>query len=107
MSGGSFSNSGCRLKEAHDVAAVNGDGSTITRRGAEQLSAITGLALSTVTGVAAAEAGWRVEVEMVEKQSIPSSMDILGRYEIYLDDAGNLVGFERKGLRKRGDTDLE
>jgi hypothetical protein len=34
-------------------------------------------------------------------------MDVLGLYEVRLDNEGNLLGFERKRLRKRGETEQE
>lgn len=71
----------------------------------EELSKVTGLELSTTLGAAREDNGWKVVVEMVEKHSIPDQMDILAIYEAILDDAGNLIEFNRKGLRKRVDTE--
>jgi hypothetical protein len=34
-------------------------------------------------------------------------MDVLGLYELRMDDKGNLLGLDRKGLRKRGETHEE
>lgn len=51
--------------------------------------------------------GWTVAVQIVEKKSIPEGMDILGIYEICLDAKGNLLGYQRKALKKRGDTGVE
>jgi hypothetical protein len=34
-------------------------------------------------------------------------MDVLGLYEVRLDSEGNLLGFDRKKLRKRGETEEE
>lgn len=72
----------------------------------EELIKATGLELSTTLGAVKEEKGWKVSVEMVEKHSIPDQMDILAIYEAILDDAGNLIEFNRKGLRKRIDTEL-
>ncbi len=66
---------------------------------------ITGLQLSTVVGVSRAETNWVIAVELVEKRSIPDSMDILGLYEVTVDGRGQMIGFSRKSLRKRGDTE--
>jgi len=43
-------------------------------------------------------------LEAVERKAIPDTMDVLGLYEIRLDSEGNLQNFERKKLRKRGET---
>ena len=40
----------------------------------------------------------------LERKAIPDTMDVLGLYEVRLDSEGTLLGFERKKLRKRGET---
>lgn len=72
----------------------------------EQLSSLTGLELSTTLGAFRDEKGWHISVEMIERNSIPDSMDILGTYEAVLDDNGNLLQFNRTNLRKRIDTEV-
>jgi hypothetical protein len=69
---------------------------------------LTTLKLNTVVGASKAEenGAWKVTVELLEKASIPDSMDLLGTYEALLDEGGEIVRFERKGLRKRGDTEM-
>lgn len=79
----------------------------LVERAREELSKLTELELSTTLGAAKDEKGWRISVEMVEKHSIPDQMDILAIYEVLLDDAGNLLEFRRKKLRKRIDTEVE
>lgn len=43
-------------------------------------------------------------IEVLERKGIPDTMDILGLYEISLNNEGGLLGVERTKLRKRGDT---
>jgi hypothetical protein len=57
-----------------------------------------------VTAVSRREDGWTVCIEELERKGIPDTMDILGLYEISLNNEGDLLGVERKNLRKRGDT---
>ena len=57
-----------------------------------------------VTGLSKTEAGWSILMEALERKAIPDTMDVLGLYELHLDDEGNLLGMDRKRLRKRGDT---
>jgi hypothetical protein len=71
----------------------------------EQLAEATGLKLSTTVGASKDDKGWRISVEMIEKKSIPDGMDILGTYEAWLNDKGELLEFSRKNLRKRIDTE--
>lgn len=74
----------------------------------EKLSQLTGLKPSSVVGVLRdGEVGWTVGVEMVEKKSIPESMDVLALYEVKVSNEGELLGFTRTRLRKRMDTESE
>ncbi len=60
-----------------------------------------------VTSLTKTEEGWTVLLEALERKAIPDTMDVLGLYELRLDDGGNLVGLDRKKLRKRGETKEE
>ncbi len=74
------------------------------------LNALTGMTKhkpSGVVGIKKGESGWVVEVELIEKESVPSSMDVLGLYEVSVDEKGNLLEFKRKKLRVRADTEQE
>ena len=62
------------------------------------------LPVNAVIGLAKREEGWVVSLETVERKAIPDTMDVLGLYEVRLDSEGTLLGFERKKLRKRGET---
>jgi hypothetical protein len=57
-----------------------------------------------ITGLSKTEEGWAILLEAVERKAIPDSMDLLGLYELRLDNEGNLLGLGRKKLRKRGET---
>jgi len=78
---------------------------TLIEKAREELSKLTGLKPSSTVGASKDEKGWHITVEMVEKQSIPDQMDILALYEALLDEEGNLLGFERKSMRKRMETE--
>lgn len=71
----------------------------------EELRNLTGLRLSTTVGTARSESGWRITVEMVEKTSVPDSMDLLATYEVHVDGDGHVMEFKRRGLRKRMDPE--
>jgi len=57
-----------------------------------------------VSGFSKTEEGWVVLMEAIERKAIPDTMDILGLYELHLDNKGNLLDMARKKLRKRGET---
>jgi len=78
----------------------------LVEKAREELGKITGLELSSTLGTVREEKGWKISMEMVEKHSVPDQMDILAIYEAIVDDNGNLIEFNRKGLRKRIDTEI-
>lgn len=67
---------------------------------------ITPLPINNITGVShdREERQWIVTVELLERKSIPDSMDLLGIYEVFLDEDGEPLEFRRMGGRKRGDV---
>jgi hypothetical protein len=60
-----------------------------------------------ITGLSKTEEGWAIQLEALERKAIPDTMDVLGLYELRLDNEGNLLGLDRKKLRKRGETQEE
>ena len=49
--------------------------------------------------------GWHIGIELVERKSILDTQDLLGMYEVTLDNAGEIVTYERKRVRRRMDTE--
>lgn len=45
-------------------------------------------------------------IEVIEKASIPDGMDVLGTYEVRVDESGKIISYKRTDLRKRVDTAL-
>lgn len=78
----------------------------ITKASAE-LASLTGF--RSPRGIGAKKDGndWVVTVEILEKESIPDGMDLLGAYEVKVDSHGNVLGYERTDLRKRTDTTFQ
>ncbi|NQT48283.1 MAG: gas vesicle protein [Chloroflexi bacterium] len=70
----------------------------------KQLSDLVERKPSSVVAVSRDEEGWHVSLEMLEKKSIPDRMDLLARYDVLLDDEGNVMKFNRGDLRTRGDA---
>ena len=77
----------------------------IVKKAQEEFASLSTLPVNAVIGLAKREEGWVVSLETVERKAIPDTMDVLGLYEIRLDSEGVLLGFERKKLRKRGETE--
>ena len=74
------------------------------RRAAQELTELTQLKFETISRVAAAEDGWLVAVELLERRAIPDSADILASYEALTDPAGAVQTYERVRRYRRSDV---
>lgn len=77
----------------------------IVEQAKEGLAALTTLKVSGVVGAAKQEDGWHVGIELIERKSIPDTQDLLGVYEVTLNDEGQIVTYERKRVRRRMDLE--
>lgn len=102
---------GHRVEErAHDAETERTDRPSSTgltlaeaaRLGMRQIADFTGRSPEGVTSVEPAENGWFVEVEVLEDKHIPSSSDILGLYEVVIDQEGALESYRRLRRYARG-----
>jgi len=75
----------------------------LAERAKSQLAEVTGLKPVTVTGASKDEQGWHIAVDMLEMSRIPPATDVLGDYEVLVDENGNMLRFERKRTRLRGE----
>ncbi len=66
-------------------------------RAKKQLSDLVERKPSSVTAVSKDGEGW------LERKAIPDHMDLLARYDVLLDEEGNIVKFDRSGLRTRSE----
>ncbi len=60
-----------------------------------------------VISVTKEENEWKVLVEVLERRAVPDTQDLLGRYELKLDENKELLGYERVVLMRRQDQDKE
>ena len=79
----------------------------VTKKAQEDFARLSKIPVDGVIGLSKTDEGWVVSLEALERRAIPDTMDVLGFYEVRLDSEGNLLGFERKKLRKRGETEEE
>ena len=89
-----------RPGRAHRLSAARA-----ARAGLRQIAELTGKKPEGVTGVAPADDGWLVGVEVVEDRRIPSSADILAIYEADVDSEGELASYRRVRRYSRGRGD--
>jgi hypothetical protein len=68
----------------------------VARHAREQMRELTGQPVEGVLSVRRADdGGWEVTVQVVELSRIPSSTDVLGAYELSLDDGGEVREYQR------------
>ena len=79
----------------------------VINKAQEEFASLSKLPVNAVIGLSKTEGGWTVSLEALERKAIPDTMDVLGVYEVCVDSDCNLLHFERKRLRKRGQTQEE
>jgi hypothetical protein len=68
----------------------------VAQRARRELAAITGLKPQGVTELEQYDDGtWKVTVELLELSRVPETDDIIGSYEVDLDENGELIGYRR------------
>jgi Gas vesicle synthesis protein GvpO len=71
-------------------------GAQLAQRARRELSEITGLEAESVTSLERADDGtWKVTVELLELSRVPETDDMLGSYEVELNESGELLGYRR------------
>jgi hypothetical protein len=71
-------------------------GPKLALRARRQLAEITGLEAESVSSLRRGDDGtWKVVVEVLELSRVPSTDDVIGSYEVELDQDGELLGYER------------
>jgi hypothetical protein len=70
-------------------------GPKLAKRAREQLSEMTGMEAESVSSLRRDDDGWTVVVEVLELSRVPSTDDVIGSYEVELDEDGELVGYRR------------
>ena len=67
----------------------------VVRQARELVGELTGLPAEGVTGFRRDGDGWIVTVEVLELERVPSTMDILGSYDVTVSDDGDVLDFRR------------
>ena len=79
----------------------------VVDRAKEEILSVMNLEMNNVISCERTEEGWRLSAELVERRSLPDTQDILGIYEVLLDDTGVMTGYDRKKVRRRMDHEEE
>lgn len=78
----------------------------ILEKAKKELADLTGFKSPSAIGFKQEGADLIATIEVIEKESIPDGMDVLGTYEARVDESGKIISYERTDLRKRVDTAL-
>ena len=68
---------------------------------------VVGHPLDGILAIDREDESWRVAVEVIERSSVPDTQDILGRYEITLDDDRTVTGYRRTHRYRRDDMEQD
>jgi hypothetical protein len=98
--------------ESGDASADGGDTDTppiveIRETVVERAASLVGHPLDNVVAITGRDEGWTATVEVVERTAVPDTQDILGRYELLLDDSPVVTEYRRIGRTRRGNTGQE
>jgi Gas vesicle synthesis protein GvpO len=67
----------------------------IARQAVEQMENLIDRRIEAVTGIEKDGSEWTVTLEVLELERVPSTTDVLGKYEVTLDQDGELTGLQR------------
>jgi hypothetical protein len=82
-----------------------GDAKEVVARAREQLEALLGRRPESVSAVERTHDGWVVVLEVVELSRVPESTDVLGSYELELDEDLNFRRYEQSRRYYRSQAD--
>ena len=72
----------------------------------KQIAEITGMDAESVSSLQRdEEGGWTVTVEVLELSRVPSTDDVIGSYEVELDEDGEMLGYKRIRRYPRSKSD--
>jgi hypothetical protein len=79
----------------------------VVQMAVRHLAELSGRKVEGVAGFERIGDGWRVHLETVEVSRVPSSTDVLGTYEVEVDEEGELLSYSRVRRYMRGATSGE
>jgi hypothetical protein len=74
----------------------------LTQLAKESVEALTGFPPESVSGLEHEDDKWRVEVDVLELERVPSTTDVIATYVVELDERGELLGYRRARRFVRG-----
>ncbi|MFP9191718.1 gas vesicle protein GvpO, halophile-type [Natronosalvus vescus] len=91
--------------EAAEIEDDDLEGLLAIRKRIERAAdSIIGHPLDTISEISPTEEGWIAVVDVIERRAVPDTQDIIGRYELTLEEDGAIRGYQRLDRYRRGDT---
>jgi hypothetical protein len=89
-------------KASAEAPPRRSSGARLAGAAREAVQELTGRTPESVTALERSDDGWRVAVEVLELERIPSTTDVMATYEVSLDEQGELQGYRRVHRYLRG-----
>jgi len=88
-----------------DAADADSEPGKIVPKARRALEQLLGREAENVSGFERDDGHWKVSLEVVELRRIPDSSDVLGSYELVLDDEGNVTRMTRTRRYQRSEVE--
>jgi len=98
---------GERRPDGHEQRPRRMSGASLVDRAKAQVTELTGHECEAVSSLTRTPDGWRVVVEVVELERVPSTTDILASYVVELDRDGELMSYQRTQRYYRNDVSAQ
>jgi hypothetical protein len=92
-------------KEARNGGPERVAAPTAMRHASGQLAQMLQCEPGSVSALKATDDGWLADVEVVEIERVPDTASVMASYRVYLDEQGQLMGYERTRRYGRGQID--
>jgi len=73
----------------------------VVRNGKAQLGDLIGLVADSVSSLSKVDGGWKLVINMIELKRIPPSTDVLASFDVSMDEAGNVIDYQRSRRYRR------
>jgi hypothetical protein len=78
---------------------------TVSETALDEVSALVGSPAEGVTGVRKIDDGWMVTIEVLEVARVPETTDVLGAYEVHVNEEGHVMEYTRLGRYLRSQVE--
>lgn len=77
----------------------------VIEKAKKELRELIELPVAKVIECTRTKGGWQVLLEVVERRAIPDTQDLIGVYEVLLDEDCHMTHYERVRVRRRMDLE--